>query len=69
MSDQRREITLSISTFGLAVCMMLAQCSIADDVDRMADASDMQMCIEGVRAGVARNDLPEQCHSLRKDSK
>jgi len=64
MSDQRREVTLSISTFVLACSIALSQCSISHDVDRLADTADAQMCIEGVRAGVGAEKLPSACSKI-----
>ena len=68
MSDPRREVTLSISTFAIAVVATLALSSMADDVDRLADAADTQMCIEGMKAGIDRAYLPGPCQNLRKES-
>lgn len=64
MSDQRREITLSFSTFFLVCTIALSQCSLSHDVDRLADTADAQMCIDGVRAGFAVADLPSACTKI-----
>ena len=38
--DNEREVRLDIYTIILLICMTLAQCSISDDVERIADAAE-----------------------------
>ena len=66
MSDQRREITLSFSTFASVTVTMLSQCSMADDMSHLAKAADVQLCIEGAKAGLDMETLPKPCQSMRR---
>lgn len=59
MSDERREITPSLSMFALLTIMALAQCSIAEETGRLARLAETNLCIEAARAGV--KPIPDPC--------
>ncbi|MBA4091423.1 MAG: hypothetical protein C0494_12655 [Sphingobium sp.] len=65
MSDQRREITPSFTMFALLTIIALAQCSIADDTERMARLAETNLCIEAARVGV--EPIPDPCQKRIKD--
>jgi len=69
MNDQRREITLGGFAMFFVTIMAVSQCKMADNIDRLADTADAQMCIEGVKARIDIASLPKPCQKLRKDRK
>lgn len=50
--------------FALLTVIALAQCSIADDTERLARLAETNLCIEAARAGV--EPIPDPCQKRMK---
>jgi hypothetical protein len=69
MSEQRREISLSLGTGLLLIGLSTNQCNMVRQLGRIADTADLQLCIEAIKAGVDPATLSKPCNDLRKVSR
>ncbi|MEE4452890.1 hypothetical protein [Novosphingobium resinovorum] len=65
MTEQSRVISLSVGTLLIVGVLGSIQFEIAKQLDRIADAADMNMCLEAMKIGIDPMTLPKPCKALR----